>query len=110
MKKFKIIIFSLCATCLSISCSNDDDNSGPNNDLSDEKMITSFTFDTESNPELTSQIDLIINEDEKTICVNIPNWIDRSELTPQIEISEGATVSPEGANDFSFPVEYSVTA
>lgn len=50
-----------------------------------------------------------IDEEAKSITVELPYGTDATALTPEFTISEGATISPEGAQDFSSPVTYTVT-
>lgn len=50
-----------------------------------------------------------IDEEAKTITVELPYGTDATALTPEFKISDGATISPEGAQDFSSPVTYTVT-
>lgn len=52
-----------------------------------------------------------IDEDTKTITAKLPASVDVTTLTPTIETSEDATVSPRAGvvTDFSQPVQYTVT-
>jgi hypothetical protein len=50
-----------------------------------------------------------IDEEANSITVELPYGTDATALTPEFSISEGATISPEGAQDFSSPVTYTVT-
>lgn len=54
----------------------------------------------------------IIDEENKTILIYAEKGVDISSLIPSLEISEEATIIPalEDAQDFSSPVEYTVTA
>ncbi|WKK80471.2 DUF5018 domain-containing protein [Marivirga arenosa] len=74
-----------------------------------EKAILIFAFEA-----FTPTINGVINEDSKAITLTLPwNTSDLTALVPTIEISEGATISPENstAEDFSFgSVDYTVTA
>lgn len=51
----------------------------------------------------------IINQSEGTIAVTLPGLTDVTALTPVIALPEDQTVSPEGAQDFTDPVTYTVT-
>ncbi|GAA3640681.1 hypothetical protein GCM10022397_27480 [Flavivirga jejuensis] len=62
--------------------------------------ITSFTI---------NDVEGTINDDN-TIVVTFPFGTDITALTPTIGIPEFATVSPTGAQDFSAPISYTVTA
>ena len=74
-------------------------------DADNEKSILMFHFDE---PECDGLIDEITHKIE---CY-VPAGTDVTELVPIIEVSEGATVSPDSgeAQDFSAPVIYTVTA
>lgn len=74
-------------------------------DADNEKAILSFrTEDPES--------DGVINEVAKTVTLTFPEGTDVTQLVPTIVVSEGATVEPASgvAQDFTNPVEYTVTA
>ncbi|MFA8299236.1 MAG: choice-of-anchor J domain-containing protein [Hyphomicrobiales bacterium] len=62
-------------------------------DLDVETKITSFTFDKISGS-------AIINEENKTISASGEYDIDLTKITPNIEVSSGASVSPEGEMNF----------
>lgn len=66
---------------------------------SDEKDITGFTLNGVSG-----------TIDGQSISVILPFGSDVTKLVPVITVSEGAAVSPEGAQDFTEPVKYTVTA
>ncbi|MEP0114966.1 T9SS type A sorting domain-containing protein [Reichenbachiella sp.] len=51
-----------------------------------------------------------INATNHTVVIEVANSTDVTNLTPTITLSSGATVSPEGAQDFTNPVIYTVTA
>ena len=72
---------------------------------SSEKLISSFAFD---NPPADGNID----QEGYTINITVPAGTDVTKLTPTIEISKDATISPtSGAlQDFTNPVAYLVTA
>ncbi len=69
----------------------------------DEAKITSFKI----NDLYTG----IIDEENKTISVNVPEGVDLTALIPTIEYSENATISPLSgvSTDFTQPVQYTVT-
>ncbi|MFO8067029.1 MAG: T9SS type A sorting domain-containing protein [Bacteroidales bacterium] len=73
--------------------------------LSDENDIISFVLD-----EQTSEAD--INVTEKTVTIEVEYGTDVTALTPDIEVSEGATIDPESGTtqDFSDTFQYTVTA
>jgi len=67
------------------------------------KAITAFSF---ANPDATGTID----EAEKTISVDVPYGTDVTSLTPSLTISPKASYTPDGPQDFTNPVTYTVTA
>lgn len=69
---------------------------------SDKKEITSFKL---------NGIAGVIDAENHTIAVAYPELLgDITAIEPLIVISEYATITPEGAQDFTKPVEYTVTA
>ena len=72
---------------------------------SSEKLISAFAFD---NPSADGNID----QEGYTIDITVPAGIDVTKLTPTIEISKDATISPASGvlQDFTNPVAYLVTA
>lgn len=72
---------------------------------SSERMISSFGFD---NPLATGNID----QTGYTVDITVPAGTDVTKLTPTIEISDKATISPASGvlQDFTNPVAYLVTA
>src|SRR5690606_25439241 len=98
--------------CIGItSCSSDDDGGDTNETpKSNAKAITGFKFNASNNENLDENIAAVINENDKTITAAVPYGTDITSLVPTIEVSEGATVSPEGGQDFSSEVTYTVTA
>ncbi len=94
-----------------LGCSKDDNEPEiKETPKSDAKAMTSFSFTTTNNATLTTNITATINESSKTVATNVPSGTDITALTPSIAISEKASVSPTGAQDFSSPVTYTVTA
>ena len=74
-------------------------------DAENEKSILSFRVDE---PECEG----VINEAAKTVTLTFPEGTDVTQIVPTIVVSEGATVEPASgvAQDFTNPVEYTVTA
>ena len=72
-------------------------------DTDNEKRILSFTIDG---------VEGDINEIGKTVTLTMAEGTDVTQLVPTIVVSEGASVSPASgeAQDFTSPVEYTVTA
>lgn len=98
-----IAILSLCILTLGFSrCSK-------GGDLLSQKQITSFVFLKTNNP-ITTDVIGLVNESDKTITAFVPEGVSLNGLFPTISVSEGATVSPSNEQDFSNPVEYTVTA
>ena len=52
----------------------------------------------------------VIDQEAGTITVMLPYNTNLIALTPTIVMTDGATVTPEGAKDFTKPVEYTVTS
>ncbi|MDO5977261.1 BspA family leucine-rich repeat surface protein [Flavivirga jejuensis] len=101
--KFKNLLLLIVVITLA-SCSKDDPAK------SDGKQILSFIFASENNSILSESVTATITESDKTISAIFPNGSDVKSLTPKIEVSELATVSPTGAQDFTTGVTYTVTA
>ncbi|GCC52068.1 hypothetical protein SanaruYs_23000 [Chryseotalea sanaruensis] len=99
MKISKILIFLLFITII-ISCDDETPKSNQN-------QIINFKFSA-----LTPEVVGTIDESTKLIAVSVPNGTAVNALTPTIEISEGAQISPASdvAVNFSNPVVYTVTA
>lgn len=96
--------------CLSFGCSDEENKTEIESPKSDAKSIISFTFESNENSELESDVQGIVSEIEKTITVELPNNTDLSSLVPTIVISEFATISPSGVQDFNSSINYIVTA
>lgn len=99
------VLLALCMLIF-IGC-GDDDSPAPQNV---KKQILRFQLLASENPSLSTDVEASINEDSKTISASLPADADLSALTPAIEVSDGATVSPDGMQDFTSPVNYTVTA
>lgn len=69
--------------------------------LSTETDITGFTL---------AGVDGTIDATNHTVSVVLPYGTNVTALEPTITLSQGATVSPTGAQDFTNPVTYTVTA
>ncbi len=108
MKSTKKIFFNLLVICLVMACSKDDDGGNTPN-LSDEKQIISFRFLAGSNA-LSDNVTGTINKNTKTITAAVPYGTNTGVLIPEIGISTAASYSPGGAQDFTGPVIYTVTA
>ncbi|NJB70259.1 Leucine-rich repeat (LRR) protein [Saonia flava] len=75
-----------------------------------EKEIISFSFLSANNTVLAVDITAIINATAKTVAVNLPSDTALTALTPTFSISPKASISPEGEQDFTNPVTYTITA
>lgn len=79
--------------------------------LNSAKQILSFAFKIENN-ELYGDdtVTATINEANKTITATVSYSANAALLTPSIEVSPDASVSPDIAQNFNNPVVYTVTA
>ncbi len=117
MSKLNIIIFFLILIVVafvgwvyinSLSSQNQTINLGAESvNESSNISIDSFSF-----AELNPIVNGIISEDNHTVSLIVPSGSDVTALTPTIEVSDGASVSPASgtAEDFTNPVIYTVTA
>ncbi len=101
----KSIIVIFIGSIISVSCGSDEGGS-MSNELpeNDQNQITEFTI---------NDIGVAtINEETRTITINILSTIDITALMASVEISEDATISPDPGEirDYSTPVIYTVTA
>lgn len=106
--RFHYLLLSLLTFSIFYSCSGDDDSGDKT--LSSSKQITGFVFSAANNAVLDENVTATINEDTKTVTAVVPYGTDVSSLLPTIEVSSEATLTPEGAQDFSSEVTYTVTA
>ena len=104
----KRFIGVIAVVLLLASCSKDD---GPQKVvLNSAKQLSSFTFLVADNTAFAQDITASINEEAKTITATLPSDIDITALTPTLAVPTKASVSPTGAQDFTNPVIYTVTA
>jgi len=75
--------------------------------LSSEAQLLSYDFDTS-----TSIVEMTVDSSAQTIYFLVESRTDITNLTPQIEISEGATIAPSigESQDFTDPVAYTITS
>ncbi|WP_339841986.1 hypothetical protein [uncultured Maribacter sp.] len=73
------------------------------------KAITSFVFLLTNNP-IEVNVVAIIDEENKTITAAMPPDTDITGLLPEVKTSEFSTVDRDTAQDFTAPLEYTVTA
>jgi len=109
--KIQTKIMAILFVFVAVACSKDDNEVQPPEVIkSDAKALTSFVFKTSDNTVLEENLSTTITEASKTATASLPNGTDVSALTPAIEISEKASISPTGTQDFRTPVTYTVTA
>ncbi|NMH89924.1 Kelch repeat-containing protein [Flavivirga algicola] len=89
------------------SCSKDDNGTIVK---SDAKELQTFIFTKADNLNLEEDVTGTISTSDHTIMARFAHGTDVTALTPSITLSELATVSPKGAQDFSSPVSYTLTA
>jgi Leucine-rich repeat (LRR) protein len=77
---------------------------------SNEKQILNFRFEGIESEGVTVAISADIKVDAKTIMAIMPSGTDITSLEPVVEISPGASLEPEGPQDFTEPINYTVTA
>ena len=94
-----------------VGCKKNDDGPAPIKETakSSVKQITSFAFLLTKNP-LAVNIVGTLDEEAKTVTIAMPPNTDITGLLPDIEIPETAQVSPNTVQDFTNPIEYTVTA
>lgn len=95
---------------LVLSCSDDEESRETETEKSSAKAILSFSFESSKNTELENDIQAVINEGKRTISAELPYGINLENLVPTISISELATISPNGPQNFNSSVAYTVTA
>lgn len=105
------LVLVMATIILYVSCSKDDGGEKePDTQMSNAKQIISFLFSAETNETLTGNINGNINQNDRTIAVTLPHGTNINALTPDVEVSAAASYSPEGAQNFTNPVTYTVTA
>src|SRR5690606_21913579 len=99
--------WALCAIsaimALVLSCSKDEERSPA-------KKVEALVFRKADNQALDADITATIDQDKKQITATVPHGTVVTELTPNLTISEGASFDPQGPQDFSGPVTYTITA
>lgn len=110
MKKELIYLLVVVLSITSFSCNKDDANVVQEPLKSSAKQITGFVFKANSNSLLGADIIATIDESAKSIIATVSYSSNASSLIPSIEVSTGATISPDGDQDFNNPVTFTVTA
>lgn len=77
---------------------------------SSEKQMTSFRFTGIVNNGVTVDIPGEIDEQAKAITAKMPSGTEITALEPEVEIPAKAVYEPTGPQDFSTPINYTVTA
>ena len=113
--KINLFIYLIVAVVLT-GCSKDDTQEPvviatpiEEPELSDAKEITSFVFLLTNNP-IEVNVVATIDEENKTITAAMPPDTDITGLLPEVKISELSTIDRDTAQDFTEPIEYTVTA
>ena len=109
MMKIQTKITILLLVLFTIGCGKDEDETLVVVESS-AKQLTSFVFTAADNAAFDSNLTATIDEAAKTVSASVPFGTNISSLTPIINVSAKATVSPSGAQDFSSAVFYTVTA
>ena len=99
----------LLLVLFAIGCSKDEDETSVVAESS-AKQLTSFVFNAADNPAFDANLTSTIDESAKTISASVPFGTTISALVPSLTISAKASVSPSGAQNFTSPVTYTVTA
>jgi Leucine-rich repeat (LRR) protein len=108
-----LVIFTSCQTDSDIEPDENPGGQTPQDsiaELSSEKDLVKFLLKASDNSSLGKDVNGTIDQNNQTIFVVVPNGSNIAALTPVIEISDKATVSPNGVQDFTDPVTYTVTA
>jgi hypothetical protein len=103
-KLMALMLIVVSGMTLFTGCTDEDD---PTPEKSTEKKVMMFRFD-----QLTPAITATIDHNLKTIAAVMPAGSNLSALTPYIEVSDKASVSPASGSsvDFTAPVNFTVTA
>ena len=110
MQKQHIYLLITVLVMTMASCSKEDGEVVKEPLKSSAKQITGFVFNTTDNDVLTETITATVNESNKAITATVPYGTDITAFTPAIQVSDKASVSPTGSQDFTNPVTYTVTA
>ena len=104
---------------LVVACSKDDgqvqqqpdpvNQPGPEQ-KSSEKQLISFRFTGIVRDGITVDIPAVVNQTAKTISAEMPSGTNITAMEPEVEISDKATYAPTGPQDFTTPINYTVTA
>ncbi len=114
MKKTIAFLYGILLL-LFMGCSKDDGVPTPEpingpEQKSSGKQLISFRFTGIEKNGIRVDITAEIDEANKAITAGMPSGTDISTLEPEVEISDKATYEPSGPQDFSQPINYTVTA
>ena len=120
MPKCSLIVYLLLAFII-LGCKKDDAppitpvtviESAPEEEpvLSSEKQLIGFRFTGIENNGVTVDIPGEIDELGKTIALEMPSGTEINALEPNLEIPDMAVYEPTGLQDFSTPINYTITA
>lgn len=102
-----VVVFLLVAG--NLGCSKDDGPAPQEIIKSSEKQITSFAFLLANNP-IEINVVATIDEENKTITATMPVGTAVTALLPEVKLSDLANVDRTTVQDFTEPLEYTVTA
>lgn len=106
----KINLFICCLMLFAATGCNKDDGPEPQIEpKSSEKQITSFVFLITNNA-ISTNIVATIDEENKTITATMPPNTNITGLLPEVKISALASISHDTAQNFTDPIDYTVTA
>ena len=101
LKQVMLLLFMVSL----FSCSKDEDNL-----KSSDKKLISFSFLATNNPIINNNVTASIDATTKNVTVNLPSDIPVNKLIPEISISSKASINPQGEQNFTNPVPYTITA
>ncbi len=95
-----------------VECKKNDDGPAPIKEVakSSAKEISGFEFSVPDAMGTMMIFTGVIDDTAKTIAATLPSNTDLTALAPEVTTSEKAGVSPTGAQDFTGPIAYTVTA
>ncbi|VAW14721.1 hypothetical protein MNBD_BACTEROID03-1352 [hydrothermal vent metagenome] len=95
-----------------VGCKKNDAGPAPIKEVakSSAKEISGFEFSVPDAMGTMMTFTGIIDDTAKTIAATLPSNTDQTALAPEIRVSEKAGISPTGAQDFTDPIAYTVTA
>ncbi len=105
--KTKLLVLGMVLGFL-MACGKDEPTPEPVK--SSEKQITVFRFTGIENNGVTVNIVGEIDEQGKTIAIEMPSTTEITALEPELEVPDMAVYEPTGPQDFSTPINYTVTA